>query len=136
MRSALGYLILSILFAAALIINSEFVITLLFGGGEFGAQSVAAVKGIFDILVVSIAATTLIWVLKLPSITGPHRVALPISELLVWTGLFALLQFPLVSVNVDLMIMLLVASYWTRVLIACVIIASQISGQRRVEQAA
>jgi len=134
MRNAGLYGALSAVLAVAMLATSEFLIKLFFGGGEFGPNSVAAVRLMFDILVLSIPATTLIWILKLPSITGVYRLALPASEILVWIGLFLLLLTPPVSSSPEVMVTMLVVSYWLRVVIAVGIIALQISAKKRDQE--
>ena len=65
-RNVGGYAAGSVLFSVVLFLLDDFVITVLFSGGRFDAASHAAVKGLFDILILSIPHTVLIWVLKVP----------------------------------------------------------------------
>lgn len=131
-RSSLIYGLIGLIVALLLAWQSELAILVLFGGGAFDSVSLQAVKTIFDILIYSVPATTLIWVLKVPSITGPFKLALPATELMVWLTLLALTQIPAVAASPEWITVLLCASYWVRVLLATAIIALQVSAQRRL----
>lgn len=131
-KSAAAYGLASVAVAILLAWNSSFVISLLFGGGQFDEQSLASVKRVFDILIFSVPATTLLWVLRVPGITGPSRHALPISEILIWLGLLLAVQVQGVSSNPELLIALLTGSYWLRVILAAFIVGAQVKNQRRL----
>ena len=134
--SALRYLVLSSAVAVTLYVFGEWFIAVLLSGGAFGRESGALVGEFFGVLALSVPATTLIWVLKLPAITGPMRFALPVVDLVAWVSVVLLVTLPGVALGAREMVLVLVASYWFRALAAAVLVLLQVMRARQRDGAA
>lgn len=102
------------------------IINLLLGGGGMKAGAVLMIEKMFSILVYSIPANTFLYMLRVPSITGPNKLHSPIMEIIIWGCSLVTIALFSYKLNIEGYLYIIVFSFWLRCIMMYILIKIQL----------